>query len=305
MVTPLEERPRSGPYSGINARSAKRFLTEQFKQAGFVAAEEDARDLVMAVTGFSLTDFITKGTEFLTPEQFDEIKAYADRRLSGEPVDHVLGWREFYGRRFDVSKDVLSPRGDTETLIRCALEGLKGKTDPHILDLGTGSGAIIVTLLSELEATKGQAVDISRKALAIARQNAERHNVVSRLVLTEGDWYTPVKGVFDLIISNPPYIKDEAMKSLAPDVTDFDPDIALRGGADGLKPYPIILQGAVNHLKPEGWLWVEIGFDQGEMVKAMFETYKFKHVAVVKDLGGNERCVGGQIRDSHATENLK
>lgn len=305
MVTPLDERPRSGPYSGINARSAKRFLTEQFKQVGFDAAEEDARDLVMAVTGFSLTDFIIRGTEFLTPEQFDQIKAYADRRLSGEPVDHILGWREFYGRPFDISKDVLSPRGDTEALIRCALEGLKGKAEPYILDLGTGSGAIIVTLLAELESAKGQAVDISREALAIARQNADQYDVADRLNLFQGDWYAPVRGVFDLIISNPPYITDEAMKGLTRDVIDFDPDIALRGGTDGLKTYPIILEGAVNHMKPEGWLWVEIGYDQGEAVKAMFESRQFQHVKVVKDYGGNDRCVGGQIGASHVTENLK
>ena len=302
MVVPLDKRPRSGPYSGINARSAKRFLTEQFKAAGLATPEEDARELVMAATGFDLTDFITRGTESLTPEQFDCVKSYADRRLMGEPVDHILGWREFYGRRFKVTKDVLSPRGDTEVLVHQALNSLKYIAAPKILDLGTGSGAIIVSLLADRAEAQGVAVDISPKALDIARQNAVKHDVASRCAFEKGAWFGPVTGKYDLIVSNPPYISDAAMESLEPEVAQYDPDISLRGGRDGLDPYHIIVGEASMYLKPNGWMWVEIGFDQGDAVQKMFQEAGFKGISVVKDLSGHDRCVGGQIRARHAAE---
>lgn len=295
MVVPLDKRPRSGPYSGINARSAKRFLSEQFRHAGLDMADEDARDLVLAVTGFSFTDFALRGTEFLTPEQFDLIKDYADQRLGGAPVDAILGWREFYGRRFTVTKDVLSPRGDTENLVDCALHALKTVNAPRLLDLGTGSGAVLLTLLAERQEAKGIAADISDDALAVAKANARDLDLISRVEFIKSDWFSEIEGRFDLIVSNPPYITDAAMETLARDVLDYDPDLALRGGPDGLKPYHIILQEAELYLKEGGACWVEIGFDQGKAVKKLFEQNGFKKVEVVKDLAGHDRCVGGNI----------
>jgi len=220
VVIPLHQRPRSGPYSGINARSAKRFLTEQFKAEGFAAPEDDAKEIVMHVTGYDTTDFVLRGTEFLTPEQFDQVKTLADRRMTGEPVDMILGWREFYGRRFKVSKDVLSPRGDT---------------------------------------------------LRLATENAQALDVLDRLEFQNSNWFENIDGMFDLIISNPPYITDEAMKNLPIDVLEYDPDLALRGGVKGLDPYQIICARAPHFLKPNGALWVEIGYDQGEAVR----SYRF------------------------------
>lgn len=293
MVVPLDKRPRSGPYSGINARSAKRFLTEQFRQAGVTLAEEDARELVMAVTGFTLTDFVLRGTEFLSPEQFDLVKNYADRRLGGEPVDAILGWREFYGRRFTISKDVLSPRGDTEVLVEQGLKALEGLETPHILDLGTGSGAVLSTLLAEIEQASGVGADVSERALNIARENTHALGVAGRAELLHSDWFEHIDGLFDLIISNPPYITDEAMQGLDKDVADYDPDLALRGGEDGLDPYHIIIAQAPHHLKTGGACWVEIGFDQGQAVKQIFETHGFKNTQIVQDLSGHDRCVGG------------
>jgi len=147
MVTPLDKRPRSGPYSGLNARSAKRVLAKAFEEAGLPFAEEDALEIVLAATGLDRTNLVLGGTEVLAPEVLDIISGHMHRRLSGEPVDHILGWREFYGRRFILSADVLSPRADTENLIRGALMRLEKISDPYILDLGTGSGAIGLTLL--------------------------------------------------------------------------------------------------------------------------------------------------------------
>ena len=295
MVVPLDKRPRSGPYSGINARSAKRFLTEQFRQAGIVLAEDDARELIMAVTGFSPTDFVLRGTEFLSPEQFDQVKDYADRRLSGEPVDAILGWREFFGRRFKISPDVLSPRGDTEILVELGLKAIKGITTPHILDLGTGSGAVLLTLLAENENAMGLGVDISEKALDIAMQNADALGLENRAKLAQSDWFDQVEGLFDLIISNPPYITDAAMQTLDNDVKDYDPDLALRGGPDGLAPYHFILAHAPHYLKQGGACWVEIGFDQGPAVEQLFKDHGFKNIQSIQDLSGHDRCVGGVI----------
>jgi len=293
MVVPLDKRPRSGPYSGINARSAKRFLTEQFRQAGIALAEEDARDLIMAVTGFTLTDFVLRGTEFLTPEQFDQVKDYADRRLSGEPVDAILGWREFYGRRFTISPDVLSPRGDTEILVERGLRAIQGIAKPRILDLGTGSGAVLLTLLAENQKAMGVGVDVSEAALHIAKENAGALGVTKRAALIHSDWFEKVEGRFDLIISNPPYITDAAMQDLEADVKDYDPDLALRGGVDGLTPYHIILPQAPHHMGPGGACWVEIGFDQGPGIEQMFKDNGFKNIQVIQDLSKHDRCVGG------------
>jgi release factor glutamine methyltransferase len=292
MIVPLDKRPPSGPYSGMTARSAKRFLTEQFRASGVASAEIDAQDFVMEVTGFSLTDFVLRGTEPLTPNQYNTLKAYAERRLAGEPVDAILGWREFYGRRFSINADVLSPRGDTETLIRECLAALKGKSTPSILDMGTGSGAILITLLAEIPDALGLGTDISNKALDIAQSNAERLSVSGRARFLTSDWFEVVSGQFDLIVSNPPYITTDAMKSLEGEVLDYDPELSLHGGDDGLDAYRLILKTAKAFLKDDGALWVEIGFDQGESVKTLYLQNGFTDVRVVKDLGGNDRCVG-------------
>lgn len=260
--------------------------------ANIGAAESDALELVMAVTEFSLTDMALRGTEFLTPEQFDQIKAYADRRIGGEPVDAILGSREFYGRKFQISADVLSPRGDTETLIERCLSALEGKTAPHILDMGTGSGAILATLLAEIKDATGIASDISDAALAVAQSNCEALGVSSRVRFIQSDWYENIHGQYDLIVSNPPYITSDAMRSLETEVAAYDPPLALHGGQDGLDPYRLILSDYAPFLKKGGAIWVEIGFDQAEAVTALFAENGLSDIDCVQDLGGNDRCIG-------------
>jgi len=214
MVVPLDQRPRSGPYSGLNVNSAKRFLTAQFREAGLETPDLDARLLVMAATGFSHTDMIMRGTEFPRADTFDVIADYAARRLAGEPVDHILGRREFYGREFKVTKNVLSQE----------------KGIAQVLDLGTGSGAIMISILAEAPQVTALAVDISETALSVAEENTKTHCVDDRCAFKQGSWFEPVSGQFDIILSNPPYITDAAMEDLAAEVTGFDPDLALRGG---------------------------------------------------------------------------
>jgi len=291
MVVPLDQRPRSGPYSGLNVNSAKRFLTAQFREAGLETPDLDARLLVMAATGFSHTDMIMRGTEFPRADTFDVIADYAARRLAGEPVDHILGRREFYGREFKVTKNVLSPRPETEMLVEAALEILKEKGIAQVLDLGTGSGAIMISILAEAPQVTALAVDISETALSVAEENTKTHCVDDRCAFKQGSWFEPVSGQFDIILSNPPYITDAAMEDLAAEVTGFDPDLALRGGKDGLIAYKAIAEQAMNHLKPGGYILLEIGYDQGVSVSALLKSAGFKDVSVHQDLAGHDRMI--------------
>lgn len=298
MPVPLDQRPRSGPYSGLNARSAKRFLTAQFTQAGLDMAEADALALVLAATQMSRSDFVANGTEFLSQEVFATISDYAARRLSGEPVDNILGYRDFYGRRFKVTKDVLSPREDTEVLITQALAALDGTPAPRILDLGTGSGAILTTLLCERPDASGVGVDVSSAALDVTQANAQAHGVNGRAEFILSDWFegVPPDARFDLIISNPPYIDADHMAALPRDVADFDPALALSGGADGLDAYRVIAREAPRFMAPNARLILEIGYDQGVSVPDILRAHGLTDVAVYPDLGGHDRCVSARAR---------
>lgn len=281
-------------HSDLTPRSAKRLLTDQFRQAGLAFAEEEALELVMAVCGKTRTEIILDDRSLLTAKELKTVADFAKRRLSGEPIDVILGWREFYGRRFQVTKEVLSPRQDTETLIRLALKALEGKTYPTCLDLGTGSGAIILTLLAERQDLKGVAIDISEQALSIAKSNAVHLGVSDRVDFFKSAWFENVTGTHDLIISNPPYISDEDMKELEAEVLGYDPDISLRGGEDGLDAYRRIVMEAKNFLAPGGSLWFEIGYNQAEAVQSLLLKSDFSDIEVHKDLSGQDRCVGGK-----------
>ena len=274
-------------------QDAQRVLTKRFKAAELLSPQDDARELISAVTGFSVTEFVLRGHEILSLQQCTQLSAYTERRIAGEPVDNILGWREFYGRRFKVNTNVLSPRGDTETLIYCSLEAINTIETPRVLDVGTGSGAILVTLLSERKDLTGLGVDISDLALDVAKANARALGVTDRALFLQSEWLTHVTDRYDLIVSNPPYITDAAMRELSADVLNYDPDIALRGGESGLEAYEVILNQAKNHLKPNGALWVEIGYDQGIAVQSLFVSHGFRSVNCVKDLSGHDRCVGG------------
>lgn len=293
MVSPINKPPRLDLNSRLTARSAKRFLTQVFTEAGFPFAEEDALEIVLDATGLDKTGLMLRGNEELSPDVLEIIQKHMARRLSGEPVDHILGWREFYGRRFIISSDVLSPRADTETLIRGALYRLNNIAAPRILDLGTGSGAIGLTLLAEIPDAVLTATDMSHAALELAVENADILNVKSRAQFFQGSWWdaVPDGAVFDIILSNPPYITDDAMETLETEVKTYDPDIALRGGADGLDAYREIISGAENQLATNGWLGFEIGFDQSEALQALLKIGPWTQVSLDQDLGGLDRVV--------------
>lgn len=258
-------------------------------EAGCDTPQLDARLLLQSATGLTRADMILEPSRLVEAQAVECFRNWVARRAAREPVSRILGEREFYGRSFRVTPDVLDPRPDTETLISAALAVMPEKA--RILDLGTGSGAIAVTLLAERPDAAGLATDVSPAALAVAEANAERNGVLARLALVVGSWFSPVTGLFDIIVSNPPYIPDADIAGLSPDVRNFDPRQALVGGADGLDPYRAIASGAAAHLAAKGRVLVEIGAGQANDIEAIFVAAGFAAGDRHRDLAGHERVL--------------
>lgn len=212
-----------------------------------------------------------------------------DERCARKPVSHIIGTREFYGRDFIVTADVLDPRPETELLVETALS----TPFETVLDLGTGSGCILLTLLAENKSAKGQGSDTSPAALNIAEQNATRMGLENRSGFVHSDWFDNIEGRFDLIISNPPYIAADEMPALSPEVRNWEPLIALTPGGDGLEAYRLITAGAARHLTPQGRLLVEIGPTQASAVVDLFEAGGFNGITILKDIDGRDRVIFG------------
>ena len=220
----------------------------------------------------------------LTLEMFEIALTARARR---QPVSQILGRRAFWKHEFIVTPDVLDPRPETETLVEAAL----ARPWRRVLDLGTGSGAILLSLLAARPAAAGTGVDISDAALAVARRNAAKLDVADRAALIRSDWFSAVTGTFDLILSNPPYIAAAEMGALMPEVRDHEPRIALTDEGDGLQAYRAITAGVGRHLAPGGALMVEIGPTQGAAVSALFSAGGLADVSVLPDLDGRDRVV--------------
>ena len=247
----------------------------------------DARRLMAHVLGLPAGRLTLHAGDLLTEEQGADFGQLAVRRADRhEPVSHLIGSRLFWGREFLVSADVLDPRPETETLVACALEEPFGR----LLDLGTGSGCILVTLLAEKPLALGLGVDVSLAALGIARENARRHGVDGRAGFTEADWFKGVGGRFDLIVSNPPYIALAEMAGLQPEVRDHEPRLALTDGGDGLSAYRAILGGAALHLAPAGRVIVEVGATQAEAVLEIGRAAGLGLAETRPDLNGRARA---------------
>lgn len=259
----------------------------RLRAAGVPDPAVDARRILAHVVGLDAGRLILMIHDPLEPEHAAEFDALIERRATREPVSHLIGGRDFYGRRFLVTRDVLDPRPETETLISLALE----QPFERLLDLGTGTGCIALTLLAERAEAQAIAVDVSDKALAVAQTNAVALGVVDRVEFRTSDWFSAVKGTFDLIVSNPPYIDAAEMPDLSPEVRFHEPELALTPGVDGTAPYRIIAAGALEHLAPNGRLFVEIGYRQGPAVSAIFEGAGLTQVTVHQDLNGHDRVV--------------
>ncbi|MWD26119.1 peptide chain release factor N(5)-glutamine methyltransferase [Aquicoccus sp. SCR17] len=233
----------------------------------------------------------------IAPDELDEAVRLRFEEMVGHrarhvPVSHLVGEREFYGRRFKVSANVLDPRPETEILVAAAL----ALPFEQVLDLGTGSGCILVTLLAEMAGARGIGTDLSEAACLEAAANAVLNGVQARAHFQRADWFDGVEGQFDLIVSNPPYIALEEMAGLAPDVRDHEPHEALTDGGDGLGAYRAITAGAGRHLVPGGRLLVEIGPSQGAAVAGMFDAARFAGIRILPDLDGRDRVVLGTRR---------
>lgn len=272
-------------------RGLLRQAGERLAAGGIETAALDARLLFQAASGLRHEDIVAEPDLIVPPDVAARFSVLTQRRCKFEPVSRILGNREFYGRSFWVTPDVLDPRADTETLIGAALELAKGKGLLRILDLGTGSGAIAVTLLAELPEATAVASDLSATALQVAKGNAETLGVASRAGFVQANWFEEIGGKFDLIVSNPPYIPLGDIAGLAPDVREFDPPRALDGGPDGLEAYRRLASGAGGHLASKGHIILEIGAGQENAVNELFKGQGFDRESRHFDLSGHVRCL--------------
>ncbi|ODT61764.1 MAG: protein-(glutamine-N5) methyltransferase, release factor-specific [Phenylobacterium sp. SCN 69-14] len=254
----------------------------------------DARLLVEAAADATRADIVTDPHRALTPEQEARLADYVSRRERREPVSHILGRKGFWKVMLAVNADVLTPRPETEVIVDYVLKQFPEQMPFTILDLGVGSGAIILSILAERPAAKGLATDISDEALAVARENAANLGLASRIAFARGDWTAGLAGEsFDVVVSNPPYIASEVIETLEPEVKQYDPRLALDGGADGLDAYRTLAPEIMRVLKPGGAFAVEIGYDQKDAVEALFNAAGAGDVWTIKDLSTHDRVVVG------------
>jgi release factor glutamine methyltransferase len=281
---------------GGSLRSARSKLAV----AGIEDAGLDARLIVEHFSGTNRTDAITSPDRELAPSVLAEIEAALVRRLAGEPVHRILGFREFYGLKLFLSPETLEPRPDTETLVDLVLPFVRESAEREgacrILDLGTGTGAIPLALLSQVPQATAVGVDVAPGALATARRNAEQLGLSDRFETVESDWFSKISGRFHLIVSNPPYIKSTDIGALQREVRGFDPLLALDGGDDGLDAYRVIAAGTAANLEAGGRVALEIGFDQRTSVADIFGLAGFELLAAGNDLAGNDRTLLFQRR---------
>ena len=283
---------------GPSIESARRTLAAQLKSAGDDEAELDARILLGAALNLDLTGIIAQASRKLTPAEAALLAQYARRRIAGEPVARILGQKEFWGLPLQLSPATLVPRPDTETVVELALQLLRagGELDRslRIADLGTGSGAILLALLSELPAAKGFGTDISEEALQTAAANAARAGLSDRATFIACDYASGLAGQFDLIVSNPPYIRSSDIAGLAAEVANHDPLAALDGGADGLDAYRTLIPQAARLLAPGAVLVVEAGQGQSGLIEALMTAAGLTAATAPKaDLAGIPRAVAG------------
>lgn len=268
-------------------------LARRLAEAGKEPAALEARHLIEGATGLSSLDLLTRADGPLGDEHAARLQELVERRLQDEPVSRILGRSGFYGLDLMVTPDVLDPRADTENLVDAALTFLRETqvSSPRILDLGTGSGAILCALLRSVSDAQGLGVDLSRAACAVAGKNLELCGLADRGSIVCGDWTDAIGASFDLIVSNPPYVGLAEAAALEPEVARFDPPLALFAGADGLDCYRRLAGDIARLLKPGGGAFLEIGWRQAQAVGEILSRGGFRHVAIGKDLSGRDRVV--------------
>ena len=274
-----------------SASVALRAATLLLQAAGVADPARDARRLLAHAMGIAADRMNLHLADVLDPAQSAAFDAAIARRAGRQPVSQIIGRRDFYGRSFRVTADTLDPRPETECLIEAAL----AEPFSRVLDLGAGTGCILLTLLAERPSASGLGVDISDAALVVARDNAKALGLTARAGFQRSDWFSAVSGQFDLIVANPPYIAQAEMAALAPEVRDWEPHLALTAGADGLAAYRVIAAGAGAHLSAQGRILVEIGPTQRAGVTRLFRDAGFSDLVALPDLDGRDRLVAARI----------
>lgn len=287
-VAPLSQTPL--------LREVLRHAEALLREAGVDTPELDARILMGAALGMTREHMLIHATARLNPAQVSRVLGFIARRVDREPVSRILGRREFWSLDFQLSPATLDPRPDSETLIDEALAGIADRKAPlSILDLGTGTGCLLLALLSELPNAAGTGIDRSEEAVATATANARRLGLGQRARFAVGDWGTGLTERFDLVVSNPPYIPDAEIETLAPEVVRFDPVAALAGGPDGLNAYRTIIAQLPNLLKSNGKVIFEVGAGQSGDVAGLLASAGFSGIGTRRDLAGVERAVFGHL----------
>ncbi len=289
MTDPLTPKPADATPTLLTVLKAAQ---ARLKAGQIDSPAIDARLLLEAAAGASRTDILTDPYRAVGEDQRQAYEAMIYRRLRREHVTRIFCKKGFWKIMLNVTPDVLSPRPDTETILDVALLAFAPHESFSAIDLGTGSGAILLALLSERTAASGVGTDISSEALAVARENAANLDLNGRATFLRTEWAAGFADhSFDLVVSNPPYIPTDHIQTLDPEVRDHDPHLALDGGPDGLQAYRDLAPEVLRLLKPGGTFAVEIGWGQGPLVKALFEAAGFTDVKVVKDLSNRDRVV--------------
>lgn len=276
-----------------NLSSAVDHLTSAFDAAKLEDSREAARSLVCGAAGLSKLDLLTSPLSSIQPETARKIRSFMERRLAREPVSRILGRRDFWNVSLEVQPGVLDPRADTERLVEVCLSRISVERHCQILDAGVGSGAILCALLTDLPYAAGIGLDISIKACEAARENLQDAGLADRSRIVHCDYAAYNERGFDLIVSNPPYIRSSEISGLDPEVALYDPLLALDGGADGLNAYRALVTKLPLWLKPSGFVAFEIGFDQAAPVSRMLREAGLREIIVTSDYNGLDRVVSG------------
>jgi release factor glutamine methyltransferase len=253
-----------------------------------ICTDSETRIILEDIAGVTTSDLITAADKAISESIITKIQSILAQRAAGKPLSKILGYKEFYGHTFKVTEHTLDPRPETEILIDHALALIKPIAAPQILDLGTGTACIPLSILCENKAASATAVDISPDALAVAKENAANN---PRIQFIQSDWFENVQGQFDLITANPPYIDSAEIANLSSEVKNHDPILALDGGKNGLDPYKIIFSQIKKYLKPAGRGLFEIGYDQCGYISRLAEKYRIRIEAIHPDLAGIPRVV--------------
>lgn len=288
-------RRNSGPKQGPTVEEVVTQQSQCLAQIGVDSALLDAQLLVGLAVDMNRAELMANGSHSITPDQLKTAQSLIVRRLEGEPVAYILGQQEFWSLSFRVDRSVLIPRPETERLVELCLARFKHRSPQKILEIGTGSGAIVAALAHELSSTQFLATDISPESIQIAHHNLSALGLRERVELRESDVFDAIRPEqrFDAIVSNPPYVTTAEMEDVSPEVRLFEPIGALCGGDDGLMVTRRLVQRAHYHLTSGGWLLVEIGASQGEQVAALFRSAGLSDVCVEMDLAGLPRVVAG------------